>query len=211
MAHHIIDGSADRTWKTVVVQRCWNGVLHVDNVVVTDTVQFSSGHAHVDLGNDQRLNEMEFHLPIDEIQPASISHFLSEHGYPVSTLSEEGLSGYLKGYIDLVAEVDGCYIIIDYKSNFLGGKEQDYAADELPEAMVEGRYHLQYLLYTVALHRYLSQRLPEYSYEEHFGGILYLFVRGMSPDSPPGNGVFADRPGIDLIRGLDELLKGERA
>ena len=51
--------------------------------------------------------------------------------------------------------------------------------------MVAAHYPLQALLYTVALHRYLRWRLPGYDPDAHLGGVLYLFVRGMSAEEPP--------------------------
>ncbi|VEI45150.1 exodeoxyribonuclease V subunit beta [Actinobacillus equuli] len=48
---------------------------------------------------------------------------------------------------------------------------------------------MQYLLYTLALHRYLRVRLGEqYEYERDFGGVAYLFLRGMN--GTPNSGVF---------------------
>ena len=69
-------------------------------------------------------------------------------------------------------------------------------------------YVLQYHIYTVALHRYLRTRLPNYDYEKHFGGVYYLFIKGMNKSLGPGNGIFRDRPSIELITRLDELFSG---
>ena len=68
-----------------------------------------------------------------------------------------------------------------------------------PPRWSAAHYALQALLYTVALHRYLRWRLPGYDPEQHLGGVLYLFVRGMiGPDTPVVDGtpcgVFAWRP-----------------
>jgi exodeoxyribonuclease V beta subunit len=60
----------------------------------------------------------------------------------------------------------------------------------------------------VALHRYLAQRLPNYGYDRHFGGVYYLFLRGMAPEHERGNGVFFDRPSRQLIENLSGLLAG---
>jgi len=70
-------------------------------------------------------------------------------------------------------------------------------------------YFLQYHLYVVALHRYLSARLPDYDYDRHFGGVYYLFLRGMSPAHAPGCGVFRDRPARELVEALSAALAGE--
>jgi exodeoxyribonuclease V beta subunit len=71
--------------------------------------------------------------------------------------------------------------------------------------MAREHYYLQYSLYTLAVHRYLSRRLPDYDYERHFGGVFYLFLRGMDPLSGPEYGVFHDRPERSLVTALDAL------
>lgn len=59
--------------------------------------------------------------------------------------------------------------------------------------MTRHDYFLQYCLYCVALHRYLTLRVPNYDYEQHFGGVYYLFLRGMRPEWGAQFGVFRDR------------------
>ncbi|MCW8904501.1 hypothetical protein, partial [Sedimenticola sp.] len=78
----------------------------------------------------------------------------------------------------------------------------------LASAMARDGYFLQYLLYSVALHRYLAQRIPEYDYERHFGSVYYLFMRGMSPATGAEYGVFRDRPAKRLIEALDRYFAG---
>jgi exodeoxyribonuclease V beta subunit len=81
--------------------------------------------------------------------------------------------------------------------------------------MREAGYHLQYLLYTVAVHRWLRARLPGYDYEKHFGGVLYLFVRGVRPgwrqEDGTAAGVFHDVPPFALVQALDAALEGRSA
>jgi exodeoxyribonuclease V beta subunit len=76
--------------------------------------------------------------------------------------------------------------------------------------MAEHRYDLQYQLYTLALHRYLRHRLPDYDYQRHFGGVIYLFLRGVDAQHP-GNGIFACRPQEALVEGMDLLFSGKTA
>jgi exodeoxyribonuclease V beta subunit len=113
---------------------------------------------------------------------------------------------YMKGFIDLVFEWQGRYYIVDYKSNFLGERFEDYQEARLREEMLKSGYDLQYHIYLVALHRYLRQRIPDYDYEAHMGGVYYLFIRGMSPELGPGFGIFKDRPGREVIAGMEEML-----
>ncbi len=112
----------------------------------------------------------------------------------------------MKGYIDMVFEHDGRWYIVDYKSNWLGPTAEAYAERRLPAVMAEEAYGLQYLIYTLALHRYLRARLPGYDYERHFGGVYYLFVRGISPQRGPGFGVHAARPAPALLAALDQYV-----
>ena len=112
----------------------------------------------------------------------------------------------MTGFIDLVVEQGGRYYVIDYKSNHLGNRASDYSADALAKAMLEHRYDLQYLIYLVALHRYLRCRLPGYDYDRHCGGVFYLFVRGMEGVAGSLNGVSWDRPAQTTLEALDALL-----
>jgi len=116
--------------------------------------------------------------------------------------------GLMKGYIDLVFEHRGLYYLADYKSNRLGVRTEDYDHAAMARAMREHRYDLQYLIYAVALHRYLAQRIDDYAYERHFGGAYYLFLRGLDPEQGSRYGVFFERPDAGLIQSLDALFSG---
>jgi len=115
----------------------------------------------------------------------------------------------MKGYIDLVFRADGRFYLSDYKSNHLGDRLEDYGDAGLRRTMRTHRYHLQYLIYTLALHRYLRRRLRGYDYERHFGGAYYLFLRGMRPEHGPRYGVYHDRPPAALVEALDRMFAGE--
>jgi exodeoxyribonuclease V beta subunit len=82
---------------------------------------------------------------------------------------------------------------VDWKSNRLGAQAGAYDSAGMHAAMVQHSYLLQASLYALALHRYLSSRIPDYSYEAHFGGAFYVFVRGVSPESP-GTGIYHVHP-----------------
>ncbi len=170
-----------------------------------------------DIAREKRIAELEFLLPVAErVGPVMLATTLEKHGDALHrryasharALGFDAWTGFLHGFVDLVFEHDGRFYVVDYKSNHLGDRASAYAPEVLAEAMLEKNYVLQYLLYCVALHRHLRDRLPGYDYEEHFGGALYLFVRGMSPASGARAGVFHDRPSKALIEALSELLGG---
>jgi exodeoxyribonuclease V beta subunit len=110
---------------------------------------------------------------------------------------------------------------VDYKTNRLAapGREPtpaDYRPAALARAMERGHYPLQALLYEVALHRYLRGRLPAYDPATHLGGVLYLFLRGMTGAQVPRvagapHGVLAWRPPAVLVTALSDLLDGRAA
>jgi exodeoxyribonuclease V beta subunit len=111
----------------------------------------------------------------------------------------------MKGFIDLVFEFDGRFYIADYKSNWLGDTMPDYSRARLDEEMIKHGYPLQYLIYSLALHRYLDLRLPDYDPEQHFGGAYYLFIRGMKPEWGQA-GVYFERPPVAVLEALDTCM-----
>jgi exodeoxyribonuclease V beta subunit len=157
-----------------------------------------------------RLTELEFNCPVPQLTAGALNDTLAKLGYRVPTLKFGQLTGYLKGFIDLIIEHRGQYFIVDWKSNHLGFSAADYAPAPLARAMAEHGYHLQHLLYTVALDRYLRLRLRNYRYETHFGGVLYLFVRGVRPSwagrDGVSAGVYSHRPSAEVVRLLNETL-----
>jgi exodeoxyribonuclease V beta subunit len=126
-------------------------------------------------------------------------------GAPRPALHEARVNGMLKGFIDLVFCHAGRYYIMDYKSNHLGEGPEAYTPRALAAAMLDHRYDLQYVLYTLALHRLLKARLTGYDYDRHMGGALYLFLRGIEAE---GRGIYADRPPRALIERLDADFSG---
>lgn len=159
---------------------------------------------------EQRLTEMEFIFPIQQLAAPLLNKHIVQYD-PISAqaqpLSFAQISGMLKGFIDLIFCYQGRYYILDWKSNFLGSSAQDYSQQAMQQAMLEHRYDFQYQLYSLALHRFLASRIADYEYEKHFGGVYYLFLRGITPDSD--HGIFYTKPSLQLIQGLDSLMLGE--
>ena len=122
----------------------------------------------------------------------------------VRPLAYRELEGFLTGYIDLLFAYEGRYYIVDYKTNYLGETADRYSTKQLQEAMMIHNYGLQYWLYTLVVHRFLGNFLDNYSYQRHFGGVYYLFVRGMG--AGPGNGIFATRPDEAMVERLARIF-----
>ena len=154
---------------------------------------------------------MEFHLPLTTLDAQSLNRLIKKHdplSHNAGNLHFNALKGMLKGFIDLTFKYENKYYIVDYKSNYLGDNADNYHPDTIKQAMCEHRYDLQYQLYTLALHRFLKQRVPGYTYESNFGGVFYLFIRGMQADGRQGTGIFFTKPAIALVDGLDHLFAG---
>jgi len=139
------------------------------------------------------------------VSAATLDHLIGEHllpGVPRPALQARVLQGMLTGFMDLVVAHDGRYWVVDYKSNKLA----DYGSASLQDAVLHKRYDVQYVLYTLALHRLLKVRLADYDYDLHMGGAVYLFLRGIDQ---PGAGVHVQRPPRALVEALDAAFAGK--
>jgi exodeoxyribonuclease V beta subunit len=165
----------------------------------------------------RRLTELEFTFPLRRLRGSELAELFSRHVGDGSwacghrdRFRFDTVEGFMKGFIDLVFEANGRFYILDWKSNFLGARIEDYEQEALRKAVRESLYDLQYTLYTAALHQYLKTRLPGYRYESHFGEVFYLFLRGIDPAYGPKYGVYRDRPSGESIETLSEALTGRR-
>ncbi len=184
----------------------WQAVITtlVENVLTTplepERQDFTLSHIRF----DKRLNELEFYYPLAQITSSGLKNIFAKSRFTFSPMR-----GFMKGYIDMVFEYEGRYYLVDYKSNMLGIQQQNYHHSYLAPVMARDGYILQYHLYVVALHRYLSSRLPNYHYETHFGGVYYLFLRGMNLSSGADYGIYRDKPPVALINRLSAYFGGE--
>lgn len=112
----------------------------------------------------------------------------------------------MHGFIDLIFEWEGKYYVADYKSTHLGSDFSDYLPEKLMNNNAYHLYDLQYLIYSLALHRYLSLQLPDYLPERHFGGVYYLYLRGMHPDNASENGVFFTQLETEELEALNDAF-----
>jgi len=153
--------------------------------------------------------ELEFWFETQRVDVRQIDALVQRHvlpGVPRPALLPDRLNGMFKGFINLVFEHQGRYYVVDYKSNWLGEGDAAYTDEAMQTTVASHRYDLQYVLYLLALHRQLQLRLPDYDYERHVGGALYLFLRG---SHAPGQGIHRARPPRELIEALDALFKGQ--
>lgn len=158
------------------------------------------------LDTTRAIAELEFWFSVTQTDSQQLDRLLHQQVAPGQRrpqLLPQTLNGMLKGYIDLVFEHDGRYYVADYKSNWLGPDTAAYTPASMEAAMLEHRYDLQLALYSLALHRLLRARIPNYDYDRHFGGVLYLFLRGVASD---GSGVYRLCPPRSFIDALDRLF-----
>jgi len=189
----------DTSWKDAAVRI-------VKNALASDLGGFSLR----DISRNDRLSELEFLFPTGMITPMALGEVLaawsSVDGEFAFTFSP--VHGFIRGFMDLVFVREGRYYLVDWKSNHLGNGLGDYHESRLGRAMAENHYILQYHLYTVALDRYLKRSLKAYSYREHFGGIFYVFLRGLAPEKGPDYGIFRARLGEETVERLNRLFNG---
>ena len=148
-----------------------------------------------DLTMHNTLRESEFYFPMQGQGTLALEKLLTDHRnnvnrdeasvhqhfpQPVNLPSYQKLSGMMHGFIDLIFEYDDKYYLCDYKSNHLGDSFDDYQYHHLLNNIEQNYYDLQYLIYALALHKYLQQTLSDYDFTEHFGGVYYLYLRGMN-------------------------------
>ncbi|MCW0203265.1 MAG: UvrD-helicase domain-containing protein [Rhodanobacter thiooxydans] len=163
----------------------------------------------LDLAPDQRIAEFEFQFPVRQVPLAALRRLCAAHGHAdalPASLDATTLNGMLTGFADLIFAHDGRFHVLDYKTNWLGARLGDYQGESLATAMAVHHYPLQALLYTVALHRYLRQRMDGYTAERHLGESWYLFVRALG--LAPGVGVWRRRWPAALIEALDDAFAG---
>jgi len=167
-----------------------------------------------------RINELEFYFPLKHISPDALRSIYNIAGSKckaggaraipeiMEKLRFSPARGYMKGYMDMVFRHADRFYLVDWKSNFLGPQVADYNTAALSRVMAESFYFLQYHIYTVALNKFLQLRMSDYRYETHFGGVYYLFLRGMDPARGYKYGIYYDRPEEGLIKSLTETMIG---
>jgi exodeoxyribonuclease V beta subunit len=206
----------DRTWAETVTGMV-RRVLSVD----------LGGTSLEQVTKTERLTELEFLFPLKPLTPSILEQTITDcmpsmkvpfplagegqgEGiqFPIHTphFTFDPVKGFLRGFMDLVFMHKGKYYLIDWKSNHLGGSVEDYGQKALLESMIRDNYILQYHLYTVALHQYLRCRQDGYSYDKHFGGVFYVYLRGVDPAKGLEYGIFRARPDEGTVERLCYVL-----
>ncbi|WIX26968.1 exodeoxyribonuclease V subunit beta [Xanthomonas arboricola pv. corylina] len=169
------------------VEKEWDDGLAMLTALIghTLTVALPEGTTLAAVPAPQRRNEMEFHFAMRPTRVEALLALLHRFGVVGDRQAfgaRQRLEGLMTGLIDLTYTVDGRWYVLDYKSNRL----PSYDADALARAMAHSEYELQALIYTVALHRWLRFRLGDgYDYARDFGGVRYLFCRGLDATRNP--------------------------
>jgi len=198
----------DPDWEGAVL-RMFNKMIDCPLDAAPDPLKLSS------IGSNERMDEMGFYFPLRPISPQSLSGLFADCGIggipdvvreQMGRLRFSTTSGYMRGFMDMIFRHRDRYFLVDWKSNYLGDRLESYNREAISGIMSGSFYFLQYHLYTVALHRYLDARLPGYEYGRHFGGVYYLFLRGLDPSSGPACGVYYDLPAQKNIETLCSKL-----
>ena len=161
------------------------------------------------------FREWRFNMPMQHLSAAAIARTFRAHGAAwlandyaptLERAPRSTIDGILTGSVDLVAQLDGQWWIVDWKSNTLGPTAASYHEQACRRAMMREHFVLQYHVYAVALHRFLTARLRgTYQYGRDFGGVGYAFLRGLGMGVPSW---FSDRPSERLIMALDATIGG---
>jgi exodeoxyribonuclease V beta subunit len=158
---------------------------------------------------------MAFYFPLQNLSRTILKQVFDDFsdqdvlkGFPekMEKLTFSPVKGLMKGYLDVLFQHEGRYFVLDWKSNFLGATLENYQKNLLNAEMQKSFYVLQYHLYVLATHLHLKMKLPGYVYERDFGGVFYIFLRGVDAIRGPGYGIFEDRPDIRLVDALGKAL-----
>ena len=153
------------------------------------------------LTNEQKLTEMEFCFSMDMVNKTTINELLGEEA---DLAGEADIEGLMMGFIDLVFMHNGKYYILDWKSNHLGNSTENYDRNGMDESMTANNYKLQYMIYTIAVTRWLETKIEHFDYDTQFGGIIYVFLRGVREGYETG--IYTAKPSKEKIEGLEKLF-----
>ncbi|WP_432220911.1 3'-5' exonuclease [Flavobacterium sp. TMP13] len=160
------------------------------------------------ISKDKRVNELEFNFSLpNDFNMASLEYLLQDEERQIETKRNGEVQGMMLGFIDLFFEHKGKYYILDWKSNFLGDTLAHYDEVNVLKAMNESNYHLQYLIYAVAVNKFLTSKIPNFDFESQFGGVIYLFLRGVRENQ--SSGVYFQKVTLDEVERMGNIFNSE--
>lgn len=199
----------------------------LNNILNANLLPESSKNDHLklsDLTPDNCARELDYYLPCKDFKVKVLNKLCHEfyakvvkdnnlsHIPDLPDLKKSNFKGFMKGSLDLVAKFTtkqgDKFFMIDYKSNYLGDSFGDYTQDSILKSIFEARYDVQILFYSLALYRFLKCTLHDFLYEKDFGGVMYLYLRGMNSNNTVSPGQFYVRPSEELIKRLSDLFDG---
>ena len=199
----------------------------LNNILNANLLPESSKNDHLklsDLTPDNCARELDYYLPCKDFKVKVLNKLCHEfyakvvkdnnlsHIPDLPDLKKSNFKGFMKGSLDLVAKFTtkqgDKFFMIDYKSNYLGDSFGDYTQDSILKSIFEARYDVQILFYSLALYRFLKCTLHDFLYEKDFGGVMYLYLRGMNSNNTVSPGQFYVRPSEELIKRLSNLFDG---
>ena len=212
-----VEGLVDDKLKKYGFEPMWQEILcqMIQKVLAAPLSPKIKGLCLSRIRNQDRLTELEFYFPLKNISPDTLKKiFQTTPGTQISDTFPETMGrlqfaptrGFMKGFMDLVFRFQDRFYLVDWKSNHLGNRVEDYGLKSLLPVMENEFYILQYHIYTLALDQYLRMRMPGYYYEDHFGGVFYVFLRGVDPEKGSDYGIYRDLPSPELIGALREAL-----
>ena len=186
---------ADAMRRHQVTDARWfeRGIEIVFNAL-TSRIATSNGNLVGPLYKCRNVREMEFVYPIPE------------RTHPLLQSASDGKwsvkRGYLKGFVDFVFEDGGLHYFADWKSDSLPTYDRSSI-----EPHVKEHYDLQAKIYSIGIVRLLGIR-SKVEYDGRFGGLLYLFIRGMKHNGQGEAGVYFQRPDWTEITRYERELIG---
>lgn len=199
----------------------------LNNILNANLLPESSKNDHLklsDLTPDNCARELDYYLPCKDFKVKVLNKLCHEfyakvvkdnnlsHIPDLPDLKKSNFKGFMKGSLDLVAKFTtkqgDKFFMIDYKSNYLGDSFGDYTQDSILKSIFEARYDVQILFYSLALYRFLKCTLHDFLYEKDFGGVMYLYLRGMNSNNTVSPGQVYVRPSEELIKRLSDLFDG---
>ncbi|CAL4322850.1 exodeoxyribonuclease V subunit beta [Buchnera aphidicola] len=193
--------------KKIQISEKWIPIIKVwvENIL-SMPLKKNSNMKLMNMNNNNSIKEFQFSLPIKKkITKIKLKEFFKKHDYNYKNINITNIQGMLNGSIDLVVLWEKKYYLIDYKSNWLGENNQCYNKENIQNEIINNQYDLQYQIYSLALHKYLKIKVSNYSFNNHFGGIFYIFIRSIEKNCK-NNGIFFILPKKSFINNLYKLI-----